>query len=47
MGQLQGIRFNAELVFQFVQQLKRVARLAVHFVDKGKDRDMAHGADLE
>ena len=46
-GPVAGVGFNAELVFQLVQQFKRVARLTVHFVDKGKDRDMAHGADLE
>ena len=46
-GPVAGVGFNAELVFQLVQQLKRVAGLAVHLVDKGKDRDMAHGADLE
>ncbi len=42
-----GMDPHAEFVFQLVQQFKRVAGLAVHFVDKGKDRDMAHGADLE
>ena len=46
-GPVAGVGFNAELVFQLVQQLKRVAGLAVHFVDKGKDRDMAHGTDLK
>ena len=46
-GPVAGIGLDAELVFQFVQQLERIARLAVHLVDEREDRDVAHRADLE
>ena len=46
-GPVAGIGLDAELIFQLVQQLERVARLAIHFIDKGEDRDVAHRADLE
>ena len=46
-GPVHGIGLDAELVFQLVEQVERVLRLAVHLVDKREDRDMAHSADLE
>ena len=46
-GPVAGIRLDPELVFQLVEQVERVARLAVHLVDEGKNGDVAHGADLE
>ena len=46
-GPVAGVGLDAELVFQLIEQLEGIARLAVHLVDKRKDRDMAHGADLE
>ena len=42
-----GIGADAELVFDVLEQLIRVARLAVHLVDEGEDRHAAHRADLE
>ena len=38
---------DAQLLLDFIQQVKRVAGFAVHFIDKGKYRDMPHHADLE
>ena len=38
---------SGELVFYLVNEVKRVARLSVHFVDERKYRDMAHNAHLE
>ena len=46
-GPVAGVGLDAELVFQLIEQLEGIARLAVHLVDKRKNRDMAHGADLE
>ena len=42
-----GIGVNAQLLFQLVEQVIRVAGLQVHLVDKSENRDTAHGADLE
>ena len=42
-----GIGADAELVFDILEQLIRVARLAVHLVDEGEDRHAAHRTDLE
>ena len=42
-----GIRADAELVFELLHELKRVAGLTVELVDEREDRDVAHGADLE
>ena len=42
-----GVGLNAELVLELIEQVERVARLAVHFVDERKNRNVAHRADLE
>ena len=39
--------FELQLVGNFIEQFQRVARLAVHLVDKGHDRDVAQPADFE
>jgi hypothetical protein len=42
-----GRGVQCELLLDLVQYLERVARLAVHLVDEGDDRDVAQPADLE
>ena len=42
-----GVGADAELVFELLHELKRVAGLTVELVDEREDRDVAHGADLE
>ena len=46
-GPVHRIGADAELLFQLIQQIKRIARLVVQLVDKGKNRNMPHGADAE
>ena len=46
-GPVAGVCLDAKLVFQLVEQVERVLRLAVHLVDEGENGDMAHGADLK
>ena len=46
-GPVDRIGADAELVFQLLHELERVAGLAVELIDERKDRDVAHGADLE
>ena len=41
------VSFDTELVFYFVEQVERVACLAVHLVDEREYRNIAHYADLE
>ena len=38
---------NTKLILDIVQQFKDIHRFPVHLIDKGKNGDMAHGADLE
>ena len=38
---------NSKLFFYFIQKIKRIICISVHLVDKSKDRDMSHDADLE
>ena len=38
---------NAELFFDLVEQLEGIVRIAVHLVDEGKDRDVAHDTDFK
>ena len=42
-----GIGVDAQLALDLLAQLERVACFAVHLIDKGKDGDIAQGADLE
>ena len=42
-----GIGVDAQLALDLLAELERVARFAVHFIDKGKDGDIAQGTDLE
>src|SRR4051812_48858548 len=44
-GHRRGVK--CESLFNFVQQLERVAALAVHFVDESDDRNISQPADLE
>ena len=46
-GQLIGTGCMPSTVFDFVQQLQRVAGRAVHLVDEGEDRDAALAADFK
>ena len=46
-GPVHRIGVDPELGFQLVDELKGIAGLVVQLVDKGKDRDAAHGADPE
>ncbi len=46
-GPVDGIGGNAELRLQLIQQIKGIPGFSVHLVDKGKNRNMPHGADLE
>ena len=46
-GPHHGRGLDLQLVGQFVQQLERIARLAVHLVDEGHDGNVAQPADLE
>ena len=46
-GPVHGIGFNAEHLLDFFQKVKRVLRFAVHLIDKGKNGNAAHGANLE
>ena len=46
-GPVHGIGTDSQLVFNLLQQLVGIAGLPVHFIDKGKNRDMPHGAYLE
>ncbi len=41
------VGLDAEFPLDLLEQVKRIPRLAVHFVDERKDRDMPHDADLE
>ena len=41
------VGLDAEDFLNVLHQFKRVAGFAVHFIDKGKDRDMPQRADLE
>ncbi len=36
-----------KLLFDLIQDLERVSAFAVHLVDEGDDRDVAHAADFE
>ena len=38
---------DAQLLFDLIQQIEGVVGVPVHFIDKGKDRDLSHHADLE
>ena len=46
-GPVHRVGLDAEDFFNVLHQLKRVAGLAVHLVDEGKNRDVAQRADLE
>ena len=46
-GPVDGVGFNTQLAFQLVQEIEGVLGLAVHFIDKGENRNVTHGADLE
>ena len=46
-GPVDGAGLNAQILLDVLQQVKAVPGVPVHLVDKGKNRDMAHGADLE
>ncbi len=46
-GPVHGIGLNAQLPLHLVQQVKGIFRLPVHFIDKGEDGNMPHGANLE
>ena len=38
---------DSQLFFDFIQKIERIVGIPVHFVDKGKDRNMTHHADLK
>ena len=42
-----GTGLDPQLLFDIIDQIKGIHRIAVHLVDKGKDRDMAHHAYLK
>ena len=44
-GQRRGV--ERQRLLDLVEQVERIARLAVHLVDEGDDRDVAQPADLE
>ena len=46
-GPVHRVGLDAEDLLDIFHQLKRVAGLAVHLVDKGEDGDMAQRANLE
>ena len=46
-GPVDRVGADAELIFQLLHELERVAGLAVELVDECEDWDVAHGADLE
>ena len=46
-GPVDRIGADAELIFQLLHELERIAGLAVELVDECEDWDVAHGADLE
>ena len=46
-GPVDGVGLDAQLALQLVKQIKGILGLAVHLIDKGKDRDVPHRADLE
>ena len=46
-GPVHGVGLDAQLPLQFVQQVEGILGFPVHFVDKGENGDMPHGADLE
>ena len=47
IGQVIGAAVERERLLDLVQQVERVAALAVHLVDEGDDRNIAQPADLE
>jgi len=38
---------DSQFLLDLIQKVKGIIGIPVHFVDKGKDRDMTHHADLE
>ena len=38
---------DSEFFFYFIQKIKRIICISVHFVDKSKNRNMTHNADFE
>ena len=38
---------DPEFLFYFIQKIKRIICISVHLVDKSKDRNVSHDADLE
>ncbi len=47
IGQVIGARVERQRLLDLVEELERIARLAVHLVDEGDDRNVAQAADLE
>jgi hypothetical protein len=47
IGQEAGVTSSAKDLLDLVQQIERVAGLAIELVDKGDDRHVAQWADLE
>ena len=46
-GPVHGTGGDSQLLFDLVQQVEGIVGIPVHLVDKGKNRDFAHHADLE
>ena len=46
-GPVHGVGVDAQLLFQFLAQLKGVPGLPVHLIDEGEDGDVPHGAHPE
>ncbi len=46
-GPVHGVGLNTQFPFQFVQKVKGILGFPIHFIDKGKNRDVPHGADLK
>ena len=46
-GPVHGISLNAQLPLHLVQQVEGVLGLPVHLINKGKNGNVPHGADLE
>ena len=38
---------NAKLLFDVIEQIKGIVGITVHFIDKSKNRNVSHNADLE